>query len=427
MSKPEKIKHQTAETPRCSILKEMVKLRPMSRDLCLACKGGRLLCGQSPCPLISKIQFQGPAEQKLSQDMFGPSPSIFVGWHGYPEVNVGPMTGIETGNAALLDDPGAWYGLGFDEIINLRTQLVRSKKPVDVHTRERYILENQEIALSVKPIDVESHFKKKPSYSMNFSPISQPMGPTGVLERMRITENPKIPKRVDYVVNDELRAADAASILFRENHDVYYLTNILSSGALGMDERKKLVPTRWSITAVDDIIAKNLMEEIRTYPAINDFLVYSNQYLENHFEILLIPGGWEFEQFEAWAPGSLWTLSRTKPVIVQENEAHEGRTKYAFNEGGGYYAGRLGVVEALWKMKRQARCVVFREIYEGYVVPVGVWEVRENVRKAMQNPPKKFNTLKEALQHIKEKLRLPLADYMKKSEILKQRRLDEFY
>ncbi len=59
-------------------------------------------------------------------------------------------------------------------------------------------------------------------------------------------------------------------------------------------------------------------------------------------------------------------------------------------------------------------------------MPVGVWEVRENVRKAFTNKPEKFANLKEALQHINSKLTIPIREYIQQSEILKQRRLNEW-
>ncbi|MCX6695490.1 MAG: Nre family DNA repair protein [Candidatus Altiarchaeota archaeon] len=420
------VKYQSWDNPRCEILKSLARARPMSRKLCLTCKGGRLLCGASSCPLLSRIQLRSPLEEKLSQDMFGPSPSVFVGWKGYPNVFAGPMTSLSPENAGLLDDPGSWYGLDFNDIIRLRSQLVRSKGVVNVKSRNRFVEDNRDIALSVRPTEVELHFKKKPSFGMSFSPVSQPMGPSGELDAFRVTENPKIPRRVEYVLSDEINSVEQAVSLYDSNFDVYYLTRVLSSGAMGLSENKRLVPTRWSITAVDDMIGKALMERVREFPFINEFRVYSNTYLDNHFEILLMPGAWEFEQFEAWAPQTLWTLSFDEPVIAQDSEGYGGRSDYAFNEGGGYYAGRLGVAEALYEMRRQARAVIFREIHEGYVMPVGVWEVRENVRKAMHNPCMKFATMKEALTHVKSRLRIPLGRYVQRSEILRQRRISEY-
>ena len=413
-------------SPRCEIIKAMKEARPMSREICLVCKGGRFLCGLSYCPLLQKIRIRAPIKEELTKDLFGPSPSIFVGQYGYPGVFVGPMTSLDPENASLLDDPSQWYGADFDEIIRMRSLMVRSKRKQGIKERTKFIDISRELALATTPTDIEIEFDKKPKYSMSFSPLSQPMGPSGILKKFQVAENPNIPRKVDAIVSDDLKAVDAAFELYKNKFDIYYLTTVLSSGALGTPENKKLVPTRWSITAIDDMIAKELMKEIRNFPEINEFLVYENTYLENHFEILMIPGKWEFEQFEAWAPETLWTLSQKKPVIQEEHEGFKGRTRYAEKEGGGYYAGRIAVTEALSRMRRQARVIIFREIYEGYVIPVGVWEVRENVRMALKNKPKKFNSLREALVDISSRLTIPVGEYMKMSEILKQRRISEY-
>jgi hypothetical protein len=122
----------------------------------------------------------------------------------------------------------------------------------------------------------------------------------------------------------------------------------------------------------------------------------------------------------------MWSFSLKKTEILEEYEPFSGRTTYAEKEGGGYYAARLGVIEALWRMKRQARVVVFREIYEGYTIPLGVWQVRENVRNAFRGKPERFRTLDEALRHIDSKTRIPVNDYISISRMLKQRRLSDF-
>lgn len=384
------------------------------------------MCGRPSCPLLSKIKVQSPIEGKLKESMFGPSPSIFVGWNGYPQVTLGPMTSVGDDDAALMDDPGKWYGLDFSDIIRLRSMLVRSKAKQGVRERTALVEKAQELALSVKPVDTEVLFHSRPKYNLSFSPISQPMGPSGNLKDFDIAENPKIPRRVDALVSDELSASDVVFTLYKAGYDVYYLTGVLSSGAMGHDERKKLVPTRWSITAIDDIIGKRLADEIKDYPVVSDYTVYQNTYLENHFEILLIPLKWEFEQFEAWAPDTLWTMAYTDYAINQESEKYRGRGDYALKEGGGYYAGRIGVLEGLARLRRQACAVIFREIYEGYVMPVGVWEVRENVRKAFENPAKRFNTLTGALSDISTRLKIPMKEYVKRSETLGQRRINEY-
>jgi DNA repair protein NreA len=418
--------HAWDHSPQSRIRDALNNARPMSRQVCLQCKGGRLLCGHSHCPLLAKIDLHDPVEERLKPDMFGPSTSVFVGWKDYPSVYVGPMTSLERSGSDVLDNPGAWYGLGFDDIVRMRSLMVRGKQKHAVLERSGFTEKMQELALSVRPVDVETHYSKAPRFSLSFSPTSQPMGASGELRSMDIVDNPIIPRKVDSVVSDELSATEQVAELFERRFDVYYLSNVLASGALGHEHAKKMVPTRWSITAVDDMLGKRLIEGLREKPEISDYLVFENTYLGNHFEILLMPGKWEFEQFEAWSANTLWTMAYDQPTIVEEHEPYEGRKEYAYNEGGGYYAGRFAVAEALTTMGRQARCIVFREIYDSYVMPVGVWEVRENVRKAMEKRPKKFNALKEALRDVSGRLTINIAKYMEKSQILRQRRLTDY-
>ena len=63
-------------------------------------------------------------------------------------------------------------------------------------------------------------------------------------------------------------------------------------------------------------------------------------------------------------------------------------------------------------------------------MPIGVWNVRESVRKALKEPHKKFDTLDQALIYISEKMDIPLQRWIKNSAILKhqlfQKRLDDY-
>jgi hypothetical protein len=393
-------------------------------NLCILCKGSRALCGHEQCPLYRKLNIAPRFKKTVSKDFFGPSMNVFVGRIGYPRVSIGPLTAIEVKDG--LDSPGSWFGMEYGDIIELQSLLLRSKLSQNIHSRSRFVEDNQELALANKPTDVEMRFTKKPIYRMSFSDVHRPMGPSAPLEKMRITENPKISQKIEKIVRDEIKANEAGLMLYGLGQDVYRISSILSSGIMGMEQNRKMVPTRWSITATDDMVFKSLVSDVRDFPSVNNYMVYSSKYLDNHFEILLMPGNWEYENFEAWAPGSMWAFNLKKTEIIEEYEPFKGRTKYADKEGGGYYAARLGVIEGLHRIKRQARVVVFREIYEGYTLPVGVWQVRENVRNAFKGKPEKFSTLSGALKHIDSKTRLAIGDYIKTSRILKQRRLSDF-
>jgi len=373
------------------------------------------------CPLLDRIKVSERMKEISSEKFFGPSSSIFVGRFGYPNVSVGPLGNLDKSD---MGEPSSWFGKNYEEIIEKRSLVLRSKYRQNIFSKSVFVEENQLLAMARKPTDVEMEFKNKPVYRMSFSDVVQPMGPSVSIKKMRIAENVKISASMERIISDEMKANDAAFLLYKKETDVYKLATILSSGILGLD--RKMVPTRWSITAMDDMIAKNLMKNLRTFPSINEFRVYFSEFLNNRFLILAMPGNWEFENFEAWKPGSFWSSSLKKTEIVEEYEPFRGRKNYADKQAGGYYASRLGVVEGLHEMKRQARVVVFREVYEGYVVPVGVWQVRENVRNAMKSDYQKFSTLKEALDYARSRLKIPLEEYLKKSVVLKQKRLEDF-
>ena len=174
--------NQGWDSPRCDILKSLATVRPMSRHTCLQCKGGRLLCGLGSCPLLAKIDLKNPVAERLNEAMFGPSSSVFIGWKDYPIIYAGPMTSIEEKGADKFDNPGSWYGLGFDDIIRMRSLLVRGKQKHSILERGRFVDGMHELALSVRPVDVETHYQGKPAFSLSFSPISQPMGASGYLK-----------------------------------------------------------------------------------------------------------------------------------------------------------------------------------------------------------------------------------------------------
>lgn len=390
---------------------------------CLFCKG-RGFCGQDPCPLLPRFRIAPEIQKRVSTEFFGPNYNVFVGRIGYPRVGIGPLAAMEKKDG--IDSPSSWFGMEYSRIVEMRSMMIRSRQNENIFSRSRFIQENQELAMASRPTDIEMKFKSKPVYRVSFSDVNQPMGPTATLQKLRIAENVKIRPAVEKVVRDELKAREAGNLLYRKGLDVYKITSILSSGALGMGERKKLVPTRWSITATDDMVGKELMEKIRTYPSINEFLVFEARYLDNHFVIMLMPGSWEFENFEAWAPGSTWSRGMKDTQVIGEYEPFRGRTEYADKQAGGYYAARIAVCEYLESIKRQARAFSIREIYEGYTIPLGVWVVRETARNAFRNPGSRFPNRKEALDHMGSRLKLGIRGYTSKSVIMRQKRLWDF-
>ncbi|MBI5225848.1 hypothetical protein HY994_01245 [Candidatus Micrarchaeota archaeon] len=346
---------------------------------------------------------------KLKAITFGPSPpNVFVGEYGYPSVRAGPMLALEDN---VLDAPADLYGLAYPELLRQRAFLARG---FTVRNVSRAADEALWIAASEKQVDVEAEFFQAPRFDLSFSTHVQPLGPSGQLKRFRATDNPVVPKKIDALMDEKLKVSEALPELMGR-FDYHYIQKLLSAGILG--EKPKLVPTKWSITATDDMLAKQMLQDVRNNAEVGEYRIYSNNYLYNHFEVLLMPGAWEFEQFESFE-GSI--------NLEHEYEPNWGRTKYAATEGGGYYAGRYGVVEALYRLKKQARCVVFREVAPEYQVPVGVWEVRENVRHSFEMQPFKTTDFKDAITELKKRLKRPWREYTEKSRILGQKTLTQY-
>ena len=133
---------------------------------------------------------------------------------------------------------------------------------------------------------------------------------------------------------------------------------------------------------------------------------------------------------EAWFPGTTWNPNGTSTAIFSDWEGNNGRTTYAAI-GGCYYSARLATCELLVKERRQATVVVLREARPGYIMPVGVWQVRENVRNAMRQKPFLFKTLDESLKFIAGRFEIPLRRWITQSELLKralyQKRISDFF
>jgi hypothetical protein len=63
-------------------------------------------------------------------------------------------------------------------------------------------------------------------------------------------------------------------------------------------------------------------------------------------------------------------------------------------------------------------------------MPIGVWQVRENVRNAMKQKPQLFKSLDECIKNLRNKLKIPISKWMIQSKLLKrcfyQKKLSEF-
>jgi hypothetical protein len=372
----------------------------------------------------------------MKNEYYGPSPpSLFVGRFGYPKVYIGPMAALDHEQIHIIDEPDQW-GTDFSmaDVINFRAKLLRfmgtePHRVTDVTSPPKLLELTQEQVQASSPVDLEIKFAKKPQVDLTFNRNAQPMGARVQINALQLASTPKIEPKVDRIVQDsDLIAFSGVNELYKAQTTVTQITRILSAGLLGLNRQRRLVPTRWSITAVDDMIGNDLREQIQDHPPVQDYLVFHNSYLDNDFWILFLPReAWFFDYHETWKQKSAWNLAGSSPQILSDTEGPKGRTTYASNTVGGYYAARLAILEKLRKMRRMASVVVFREVGAGYAIPLGVWQVRENMRTALRSVHRSFPDLTLALRYIGKRLTIPLRIYRRQSPLLRQKRLTDFF
>ena len=348
-------------------------------------------------------------------------PSVFVGSYDYPKVFVGPMVPPIHGDTSLLDSPERWTGKSLEDIVNFRLNLVRGIQKIGIdQTDGRYIENLQEVAMSSKPIDSDLIFQKSTSPNVSLDGESAPFGPIGEIKSAKFSGTSSV-KSIEKIYYDkDLKAQDAVLNLYNSGIEISKIQKCFSIGMLG--QKRKLVPTKWSITATDDIICKSLTEDVLDYSLIDSCRVFSHEHLGNIFTIVLFPHRWIYEMIEAWYSNGVMGFG-------SDYEDARG-IDHPPAIAGAYFAAKLGVLEYLNKMKIQAGVVILREIRPEYAIPVGVWQVREGIREAMKKAPVFADDFNHALSLASQKMSISKSEWLSHGNILgliRQKVLSDFF
>jgi DNA repair protein NreA len=352
-------------------------------------------------------------------------PSVFVGRHGYPKVNAGPMMPPLHGDTTILDKPEMWPGKSLEEIVNYRLSLVRGVSKVNVHNvSEKYVESLQEVAMTNKSVESEATFEKVPitdfeqEKDSGLDTDSVSFGPVAPLKSFKTSSSISVDQRIEDVYHDkDLSAAQAIVNLYQDGVEVSTIHRVLSIGMLGLQKNRRLVPTRWSISATDDVISANLIKKIETFSTFDLFKVYKYAHLGNYYSVILIPDEiWSFEMQEAWYDNNSGNMQ-----VGVDFENANGLDHYP-SIAGAYFAARLGVAEYLFKVRRKAAALILREIHPEYVMPVGVWQIREGIRRAFEGEGEQIENFEEALSFACINLSLSKNEWKRKSEMYRSRR-----
>lgn len=401
--------------------------------ICIQCKSYRRLCGLRRCLLASSSIYRSKVVSLVERGYVEGStpPSVLVGEAGYPRVRVylGIPPGIKGEKASFYDNPIYWFGkLSLEDIIDIRSNLVlAAMHRLNIYTVPR--IADEEFLLtgvSLKPVDTEIVVDKFIRKSILLDAIVPPLGPSVLAKNIKVTSNPYLPRKLEKIINDDLRAFEAIIELYRDGVDFYIITRALSLGLLGLKSNRKAVPTRWSITAVDQSIGSYLLSTLKLKSSISDILVFYNENLYNKYLVILAPGTYKAIWLEVWHPSSAFNLSsKTEYLMVEEFPVN----KYTAMDGG-YMAARTSVSEYLYKLGKQAKVVIIREILPQYIYSVGSWQIRLSIKYALEKGPILRNpTIYELKEIVKMKMNIPEEAIDKVLEFvygIKQKSLDKF-
>ena len=393
----------------------------------------------------------------FKQDFQGSSPAPFIGRFGYPKINIGFLSPQLSGDTSNYDSPSSWSqeNSSIQSIASLRYGLVNSRTQNSVkdifqnnnnnnnnnsnnsgnstHSNNRFLEIIQEVGMASKPVELEVHLNKIPKLDIKLEKEVAPFGPASSLQKARITSNTKVDSRVERVVSDtDLKSAPGIISLYQKGFSENFLTKLISVGNTGLKKNRKLVPTRWSITAVDDTIGKDLISKIKDYPA-GSYQAYFGGGWGNYYLLLFFPEVWSYELFESYVNYQINPWSKKGYFYSTDYEDYTGRKVYAEETAGGYYANRLAVLEKLKELKRQGSVLALRFITSEYNIPLGVWVCREASRKSLMEKPIEFSSeelmLKYAQLLVQKKFGMDINVLLKESKLMKkeQQRLQKYF
>ncbi len=384
--------------------------------------------------LLSQTKRKFYEEIKAYQQTLKPTKER-VGFGSAPIVGEKNYPFLATHNISNEDKKTSFFETGnlvkksYNEILPLKAKSIlgSTQKNYIKKPKARIVEELRDIYKSKTAIEMQSSFDKEITFNKILSSkVAGVMGSQNELTKLEAQENTRTSNKIEKFTANDIKAREAIISLYEKGVSEHQIINLLALGSFGIEINRKLVPTKWAISAYDQTIDNYLHKKIQKYSLINQYEIYQDRDKGNDFIIILLPDTFSAEIVETWdisgfdqseATGK-WKTDK-KMIIEQDYVGNNNKLGYTEpNCSGGYWATKSPINRFLDQRKKQASYISIRFI-DNYEIPLGVVFVRECARKALKNCIFKSSSQKEVEDFLKQYS--PRHYYhFKKSKLLKE-------
>ena len=377
---------------------------------------------------LSKTKQAFYDELKNAQKSFTPTKelegyggSAIVGEKNYPHLSTHNISN-EQKQASFMNTSNI-VKKPYEEIFKSKAKnVLGSTNPVYIKKpQQKIVQELSNIYKAKKPTQFSSEFEKQIQFTkIVTSKVAGIMGGQNNLVKLESTHNPSTSNKIEKYSQEDVKSKEAIISLYEKGINEHQIINLLALGEFGISYNKKLVPTKWAISAYDQTIEKYLHKKILDNPLLNNYEIYHYSDKGNHFYIILLPEPFSAEIVESW------DNIVERDYVRDDNILHKKEPETA----GGFWATKCGVHEHLHKRKKQASYISLRHIQD-YEIPLGVVFVRECVREALSKEPvfsaDEIEDVKEFLKNNSKKHYEDFLNSITLKELKTQRKLSEFF
>lgn len=211
-------------------------------------------------------------ELKPTKEIEGFGASAIVGEKNYPNLKVHNVSNSNEDNSFFKTSD--IVKRDYSDIIKLKARniLGSTNDTYIKKTNDRINKELQDIYKSKNAIEFNSEFENELRFDkVLVNKVSGIVGSRNPLLSLKANENTSTSKKIEKYTANDIKSREAIISLYEKGVNEHQIINLLALGSFGMQMNKKMVPTRWAITAYDQTIEKHLHKKLVAHRPVEKY------------------------------------------------------------------------------------------------------------------------------------------------------------